>query len=58
MVEKPAANAGERSHFPIQEDPPASEQLSPCAIATEPVLWSPGDSPSEPDAATTEARVP
>ena len=48
VVKKPLANAGERSHFLIQEDPHASEQLSPCATTIEPVLWSPGASPTEP----------
>ena len=48
VVKKPLTNAGERSHFLIQEDPHASEQLSPCATTIEPVLWSPGASPTEP----------
>ena len=42
---------GTRVQALVREDPTCTEQLSPCATTTEPVLWSP-------QATTTEAHVP
>ena len=38
--------------------PHAAEQLSPCAITTETVLYSPGTATAEPCAAAAEAQMP
>ena len=52
MVKNPPASVGDTGLIPgLGRFPHAVEQLSPCAIATEPVLWSLG-------ATTTEAREP
>ena len=42
MVKNPPANAGGHGFEPWpRKIPQATEQLSPCATTTEPVLWSP-----------------
>ena len=52
VVKNPPASVGDTGLIPgLGRFPHAVEQLSPCAIATEPVLWSLG-------ATTTEAREP
>ena len=52
VVKNPPASVGDTGLIPgLGRFPHAVEQLSPCAIATEPALWSLG-------ATTTEAREP